>query len=100
MRMFSLACIALLSFGASSEARDIENGQAIAERWCSQCHIVSPGQTTPASDIVTFSEIAKRFADDQSALSALLSDAHPPMPDMSLTRQEIADLVAFIGSLR
>ena len=100
MKTFALACIAAVSFGLSAEARDIENGQAIAERWCAQCHIVSPTQTTPASDIATFSEIATRFADDQSALSALLSGAHPPMPDMSLTREEIVDLVTFIGSLR
>ena len=100
MRTLALACIAALLLGLSAEARDAKNGQVIAERWCSQCHVVSSNQTTPASDIATFSEIAKRFANDESALAALLSDAHPPMPDMNLTREEIVDLIAFIGSLR
>jgi len=27
-------------------------------------------------------------------------DPHPKMPDMSLTREEIADLVAYIGTLK
>ena len=53
-----------------------------------------------ATDAAPFSEIARRFPDDLAPLAALLSDEHPPMPDMSLTRQEIRDLVAYIGSLR
>jgi hypothetical protein len=32
-------------------------------------------------------------------LSSFLTDPHPKMPDMSLTRAEIADLVAYIRSL-
>jgi hypothetical protein len=35
-----------------------------------------------------------------AALEGFLADPHPVMPDMSLTRQEIKDLVAYIGSLK
>lgn len=29
-----------------------------------------------------------------------MADPHPPMPDMSLTRSEMRDLLAYIRSLR
>ena len=32
-------------------------------------------------------------------LTAFLTDPHPKMPDMNLTRSEIADIVAYIGTL-
>jgi len=33
-------------------------------------------------------------------LRAFLSHPHPPMPDLSLTRSEIDDLIAYIGTFR
>ena len=79
-----------------------EQGKAIAERWCAACHQVSPEQTTASADVPSFMTIAQMRA-TPSALAALqgfLADPHPVMPDMSLTRQEIRDLVAYIGSLK
>lgn len=76
------------------------SGKVIAERWCAACHIVSPEQTTGSADLPTFMSIAKAAADDTDPLEAFLADPHPVMPDMSLTRQEIRDLVAYVASLR
>jgi hypothetical protein len=39
----------------------------------------------------------ERFPSKQ--LTAFLTDPHPKMPDMNLTRSEIADIVAYIGTL-
>ncbi|WP_224008204.1 hypothetical protein [Aureimonas sp. SA4125] len=44
--------------------------------------------------------IAKRAGDNPGTLAGFLADPHPVMADMSLTRQEIDDLVAYIASLR
>jgi len=77
-------------------------GKAIGERWCAACHQVSPEQTTASADVPSFMTISQ-MRSSPSALAALegfLADPHPVMPDMSLTRQEIADLVAYIGSLK
>ena len=79
-----------------------EVGKAIGQRWCAACHQVSPEQTTASADVPSFMTIAQMRA-TPSALAALegfLADPHPVMPVMSLTRQEIADLVAYIGSLK
>ena len=78
-----------------------EEGQAIAERWCSSCHQVSDQPATVTTEAPPFPSIAMKYPDDEGheALRAFLSDPHPLMPDMSLTRQEILDLIAYIDSL-
>ena len=74
-------------------------GKQIAERWCAACHVVESGQAAANSDAPSFADIAVRNT-DLEALAAFLADPHPVMPDMSLTRDEIRNLVAYIGSLR
>ena len=92
----------LLDSGAAFSAGRPEEGKVIAQRWCAICHQVSPEQTVTSADVPSFMMIAEMRA-TPSALAALegfLADPHPVMPDMSLTRQEISDLVAYIGSLK
>ena len=91
-----------LTGAAALAAGQAEQGKAIAERWCAACHQVSPEQTIASADVPSFMTIARMQAtpDDLAALEGFLADPHPVMPDMSLTRQEIRDLVAYIGSLK
>ena len=96
-----MALLALIGGSALAESRPAE-GKEIAQRWCAACHQVSAEQTTASADVPSFMTIAQMRA-TPSALAALegfLADPHPLMPDMSLTRQEIGDLVAYIGSLK
>ncbi len=101
MVVAALALLAAMAGSAAAEGR-AEEGKAIGQRWCAACHQISPEQTTASADVPSFMTIAERRA-TASALAALegfLADPHPVMPDMSLTRQEIKDLVAYIGSLK
>jgi mono/diheme cytochrome c family protein len=75
-------------------------GGEIAARWCAPCHRVSADQPNANADVPGFAEIAARSADDFAWLGPFLADPHPPMPNLSLTRREIANLVAYIASLR
>jgi mono/diheme cytochrome c family protein len=75
-------------------------GKAIAERWCSSCHVVSDGQAEASSDAPAFAAIASRPQAEIDALRGFLADPHPPMPNLSLTREEIRDILAYISSLR
>ncbi|WP_439574028.1 c-type cytochrome [Phreatobacter sp.] len=79
---------------------DAAAGRAIAERWCAACHLVGQDQRSATAAVASFAEIARRHAGSPAVLEGFLADPHPPMPDLSLTRQEIRDLVAYIGSLR
>lgn len=81
-------------------AGNAERGEQLAERWCSTCHIVSERQEHATTDAPPFRSIAKRSPEATDALAAFLMDPHPPMPDLSLTRAEIRDLLAYITSLR
>lgn len=92
--------LAAASGCASAASGQPEAGRHIALQWCSGCHLVSASQEEALADAPPFAEIAKRSDQEIAALEAFLINPHPPMPDMSLTRQEILDLLAFIASLR
>ncbi|MGQ7793255.1 c-type cytochrome [Faunimonas sp. B44] len=96
-----VAAIALLlsATGGAEAAGDAASGKAIAERWCASCHVVGPEQATAMADVPSFGAIVERSKGELGWLEGFLADPHPMMPDMSLTRQEIRDLAAYIGSL-
>lgn len=105
MRMFGpalgAALLTLASLGAAAAATsgDPARGGRLAEQWCSSCHLVSPTQKT-AGEAPPFATIAKRSPDEIAALAGFLADPHPPMPNLSLTREDIRDLLAYIASLK
>jgi mono/diheme cytochrome c family protein len=89
---------ALLVSGASVAA-DPSEGRRLAEQWCASCHAIAPGQAS--SELVPpFASIVRDRGRSTEWLSTWLSTPHEAMPDLSLTRQEIADLAAFLDSLR
>ena len=92
--LFAVALLAKPTFAA-----DADNGRRLAFRWCQPCHVVASTQTRPTGEATPFDEIARRPNFDAARLALFLLDPHPKMPDMSLTRNEAADLAAYIGSL-
>jgi mono/diheme cytochrome c family protein len=86
---------------AGETGPEVVQGQRIAERWCSNCHVVSPSQTrAPADAVPSFAAIARMPSTTQMSLKAFLASPHPPMPDLKLSRGEIDDLSKYILSLR
>jgi mono/diheme cytochrome c family protein len=79
-------------------AADVEKGEIIAKRWCAACHLVAPEQKQAVADVPSFAAVARMKLPTDS-LKAFLSDPHPRMPNMNLTRAEIEDIVAYIHSL-
>lgn len=79
---------------------DPANGKRLAEQWCSPCHLVTPDQTKAIPAAPPFMTIAKRRDTELEQLETFLADPHPVMPNLSLSRQEITDLVAYIRSLK
>jgi mono/diheme cytochrome c family protein len=79
---------------AQAVALDLAHGERVARRWCAECHVVAPDQTHAKADAPSFSDIASRKTSREVA--AFLTDPHPRMPDMSLSRDEIADIVAYL----
>jgi mono/diheme cytochrome c family protein len=100
MRSLSIAVVsfALAASGsASAMVADAQQGEKIARRWCAACHVVANDQKQASADVAPFADAARHKTNAE--LAAFLTDPHPKMPDMSLTREEIGDLVAYMRSL-
>ena len=94
-----LAGFMLLSMPAASAAGDTAAGKDLATQWCASCHLI--GDSGTASDGARpFAALAKDPKMSSDRLSAFLTEPHGGMPGLSLSRQEIDDLVAFIESLK
>jgi mono/diheme cytochrome c family protein len=82
-----------------AQAFEAETGHQLARMWCASCHLVEPDGGT--SDVTPgFQAIADDPARTPERLRAWLNDPHPPMPKLSLTRQEIDAILAYLDSLR
>jgi cytochrome c len=94
-----LATILLVTLAVPARA-DAAKGAALAERWCAACHVVGPGhgESVPQGP-PTLPQVARSgLTADQ--VRAFLSHPHGAMPDLSLTRAEINDLLDYIATLR
>jgi mono/diheme cytochrome c family protein len=95
------AAIALLAAASTAAAApaDPAQGEKLAKRWCAACHIVDAGQKQGADNVPAFASIARTPGFSAEKIAQFLMDPHPKMPDMQLTRDEAADLGAYIASL-
>lgn len=84
-----------------SFAADAGQGKAIAERWCTSCHVVESGQKSPVTDQAPpFASIARGPDFGANKLALLLLEPHPNMPKLSLSRAEVANLADYILTLK
>jgi mono/diheme cytochrome c family protein len=99
-RIIVFSATAMLAAGAA-RAQDVKVGKAIAQVWCSNCHLVDPQQQRTARDgVPTFLAIARMKSTTEMSLVASLKAPHGGMPDSTLSRREIQDVSAYILSLR
>lgn len=83
---------------SATAAGSREAGLHLAQHWCTGCHALS--DTFSATDVApSFPQIARTYGDDESWLRTWLMAPHPRMPNFSLSRSEIDDLVAYLSSL-
>lgn len=79
---------------------DAAAGARVAQRGCAACHAL-PGNERAMPDIgPTFLSIARDPQRTRGYITGWLMNPHPPMPNLSLTVREIADLAAYIESLK
>jgi len=102
---FTLPCLlltlcALLVAAINPACADAGRGGQLAQQWCANCHAVdgNAGRAVPQGP-PSFREIA-HSGTSADQLRAFLSHPHGAMPDLSLTRAEIDDLIGYINTLR
>jgi mono/diheme cytochrome c family protein len=98
----AIAAVILMLIVASAPAfaADPDNGERLAHRWCSSCHVVAADQRGPTSEAPPFATIAHQPGFDAAKIAFFLLDPHPRMPNMQLSRTEAADIAAYIATLK
>ena len=102
-----LSLVGLVLLGAapaiaapSTTLPDPAYGQSLAEKLCSNCHLVGTGQKQANVDIPSFVEIANKAGQTEGSIMAKIVLPKHPMPTIPLTTSELADLAAYIMTLR
>ncbi|MGC2201003.1 MAG: c-type cytochrome [Stellaceae bacterium] len=93
---------ALVANAVSAKAQDVAAGHAFAREACNTCHVVEAEPKAPRQIAIgpAFRDIANTSGMTATALQAFLTTSHPKMPNLILTPEEKADVIAYILSLR
>lgn len=90
-----------LTVTCEAQTANPDRGHELALRLCAQCHAVERGSTGPAmADVPSFAAIAARPNATAEHLAGRIIVPHPEMPGVSLTRQELRDIIRYIMNLK
>ena len=89
------------AFAQDQERGDVERGLAYAEANCTECHAVQRGRfDSPEPDAPPFQEIANAEGMSAIALYPFFRTSHRDMPNFVIQPDDIADLTAYLMSIR
>ena len=83
---------------AYAAAGNAEAGRQLIMRSCSSCH-ATESSATATDNAPPFSAVAKTNKERPAWIRGWLMSPHPPMPNISLSRQQIDDIIAYLSSL-
>ena len=104
--LYTLSMLVLVNSGRTiaapvTSAPNSQHGKELAARLCSNCHLVGTSEQQQANaDVPSFHEIANKEGQSAGAIMAHIMLPKHPMPTIPLTKSELADLSAYILSLR
>jgi mono/diheme cytochrome c family protein len=98
--LLSAAALAGGISGSTAVAADADHGAELAKRWCAACHVVASDQKQASADVPPFAAIARKSDFSPEKVTSFLLEPHPKMPNFPLSRDEAADIAAYIGSTR
>lgn len=100
VRIAGMASVAGL-LAMSARADDIAEGKALVETNCERCHAVDRLSNSTHPDAPAFRTLSKRYPIDtlEEAFAEGISTGHPDMPQFVATPEQIAAILAYIGSL-
>jgi len=96
------AALAAAAFNAKAQDGDISAGHAFAREACKACHMVEVEESSSRVIVLgpALRDIANTPGMTATAIRVFLTSSHPKMPNLILTPEEIADVSAYILSLR
>jgi mono/diheme cytochrome c family protein len=94
-----MLALGAVTWPAAAETGDPAAGHDLATKFCASCHIV--GNEPTGSDVAPpFRTIAKDPSIKLTTLHGWRGPMHPILPNLALTTQQIADINAYLDSLR
>jgi mono/diheme cytochrome c family protein len=75
-------------------------GERLARHWCASCHLVAPDQRPAPDTAPPFAALAARPGMSEVALRTMVQMPYPRMPQIALSRDEVAHIVAYILTLK
>ena len=90
---------AVTALTTGSYAADPNAGRELARRWCAVCHVVESNQERAPTVAPPFATIAKSSGFDAAQLAKSMLAPHPQMPGRELSRDQAADIAAYIATL-
>src|SRR6516165_7517524 len=102
LAMIAVAALTATTFNANAQDGDGAAGRIFAREACITCHVVEPGNASPRVVAIgpDFRDIANTKGMTATALRVFLTTSHPKMPNLILAPEQIADVSAYILSLR
>jgi mono/diheme cytochrome c family protein len=98
-QFYLAVALALFASGAGAFAQDLDNGKRLSERWCAECHQISPG-VGRQERAPPFAGIAVKNNITAATISSFLLLPHATMPNFRLSPQDAQDIAAFIMAMR
>jgi mono/diheme cytochrome c family protein len=85
---------------AADDSIDVTSGRVLAEKWCAECHVPGSPSKGRLGIAPNFRAVANDPATTERSVRVFLRSPHPTMLDISLTREQIDDIVAYILSFK
>jgi len=96
-----LIAATFLAYAPIAYAAGVPNadaGRQLVQRSCSSCHALNAASTA-TDGAPPLSVIAKDNKERPAWIRGWLMEPHPPMPSISLSRQQIDDVIAYLRTL-
>jgi|GEM_PF-4862085 len=74
-------------------------GQRVADKWCINCHLTSSERVDGSDAAPTWVSIAADPDKTDTYIRSFLTNTHGEMQGISLSRQQINDVIAYIRTL-
>ena len=102
LRLVPAATLALIAASAHAQDGDAAAGYDLARQACRACHVVEAEQQAPRLLVIgpAFRISLILAGMTATALRVFLTTSHQKMPNLMLTPEEIADVSAYVLSLR
>ena len=104
VRLFSMAVLiglaVVLPASSTMAQGNPSRGLALSQRWCSQCHGVTPNEGSHNPDAPRFIDVAAERSATEYSLRVFFRTPHATMPNFVLNPDDIEDIISYILSMK